>query len=337
MNKCIRCRIIAEAGVNHNGDVALALRLIDAAADAGADAVKFQTFRSHCLVAAHAPKASYQKKNTDTAENQLNMLRKLELSRCSFIRLAQHAARRGITFLSSPFDLPSIEILTEIGLKIWKIPSGEITNLPYLRKIGALGHSIILSTGMSTLKEVAAALDILEKAGTQRSKITLLHCTTEYPTPFSEVNLRAMVTMQDFFPECAGIGYSDHTKGIEVALAAAALGATVIEKHFTLNQNMEGPDHEASLEPHELAAMIRSIRHIEQSLGDGVKQPTPSEIPNIFVTRKSIVAARSIKRGELFTDCNLTTKRPGNGMSPMLWDTVIDTKAPRDFVEDEAL
>lgn len=331
-----RCRIIAEAGVNHNGDESLAMRLVDAAAEAGAHVVKFQTFQSHCVIAASAPKAAYQQVTTGASESQLDMVRKLELPTAAFARLRRQASLRGIGFLSTPFDLPSVDVLAALQLGEWKIPSGEITNLPYLRKIGAFGHHIILSTGMCTLEEVTAALRVLETSGTPSERVTLLHCTTEYPAPYAEVNLRAMLTLKNTFPLCP-VGYSDHTQGIEIALAAVAMGATIIEKHFTLDRNMDGPDHKASLEPLELAALVRGIQHIEAALGDGVKMPTPSEIPNMQVARKSIVAARDIKAGERLTPENLTTKRPGSGMSPMLWDSVMGTPAPRDLAQDEAL
>lgn len=330
------CRIIAEAGVNHNGNLNLALQLVDAAAAAGADIVKFQTFCSQCVISTFAPKAAYQQVTTGADESQLDMVRKLELPPEAFARLAAHAAAKGIGFLSTPFDLPSVDVLATLGLGLWKIPSGEITNLPYLRKIGAFGQAIILSTGMSTVQEVGAALEVLERAGTPRQLVTLLHCTTEYPAPYAEVNLRAMQTLSTAFPQCA-LGYSDHTQGLEVSLAAVALGATVIEKHFTLDRSMEGPDHRASLEPGELAALVHGIRHVEMALGESLKAPTPSEIPNMLVARKSIVAARPIKAGERLTAKNLTTKRPGSGISPMLWDSILDTPAPRDLAEDEAL
>lgn len=326
--------IIAEAGVNHNGDIATALALVDAATDAGADIVKFQTFNAAHVVSSAAPKAAYQKQNTDATESQLDMIRKLELSETMHRALLTHCHKRGIAFLSTPFDMPSVDFLASLGMTTWKIPSGEITNLPYLRKIGALGQKIILSTGMSTLKEVAAALDALKKAGTPHSAVHLLHCTTEYPAPYAEVNLRAMHTLRESFPYCAGVGYSDHTQGIEISLAAVAMGACIIEKHFTLDKNMEGPDHKASLEPHELAALVRGIRHIELALGDGVKAPTPSELDNMLVARKSIVAARNIAKGEMFTEENLTTKRPGTGISPMRWDDIVGTVAKRDFALD---
>jgi N-acetylneuraminate synthase len=330
--------IIAEAGVNHNGDKQLALRLIDAAAEAGADIVKFQTFFAEATTTCLAKKAVYQQKTTScTGENQLAMLRRLELKAEWHPALMARCTERGIRFLSTPFDIPSIELLARFGLQLIKIPSGEMTNLPYLRALGTLQREIILSTGMSTLGEVADALNILECAGTARRKITLLHCTTEYPAPSCEVNLRAMLTMRETFPDIKGVGYSDHTAGIEIAVAAAALGATVIEKHFTLDRNWDGPDHKASLEPGELAALVRAVRNVEAAMGDGVKRPMPSEVPNIPHVRKSITAACPIKAGDLLTEANLATKRPGTGMSPMLWDALIGCAAQRQYAIDEVL
>ena len=329
--------IIAEAGDNHNGSFDLAVRLVDAAVAAGANCVKFQTFKTEEVIARSAPQAEYQKKNTGITESQFDMVKKLELPSEVFFELAEYSRCKGIGFLSTPFDFPSIDLLCRIGLDLFKVSSGEITNLPFLRKIGSLGKKIILSTGMSTLDEVRAALDVLVQCGTPCSDITLLHCTTEYPAPFAEVNLRAMQTMREAFPGIAGIGYSDHTKGIAIPLAASALGACVIEKHFTLDCNMEGPDHKASLEPYELAAMVQGIRQIENAMGDGQKKPTQSEIPNMLVARKSIVAACSIKSGEVFTSHNLTTKRPGSGISPMMWDSIVGTIASKDYHEDDIL
>ena len=328
--------IIAEAGVNHNGIPELAFELVDAAANAGADVVKFQTFHAEAVTAAHAAKAEYQMETTGAGESQLDMIRRLELAPEVFRDLAAHCRTREIEFMSTPFDLASVDFLAAMGMETFKIPSGEITNLPYLRRVGALKHHIILSTGMCTLDDVAAALDVLEAAGTRRNRITLLHCTTEYPAPYGEVNLRAMKTLADAFPGLP-VGYSDHTQGIEIAVAATALGATVIEKHFTLDRNMEGPDHAASLEPSELAHMVSAIRHVAQALGDGVKRPTPSELKNRDIARKSIVAARPVAAGEILSEENLTTKRPGTGLSPMLWDTVIGTPAPRDLQKDDLL
>jgi N,N'-diacetyllegionaminate synthase len=292
--------IIAEAGVNHNGSLELAQKMIDAAVETGADAVKFQTFKAEKIVSRYAPKAKYQKKTTAAGESHLEMIKKLELDAADHQALIDYCKKKNIRFLSSPFDLESIDLLNELGLNIFKIPSGEITNLPYLRKIGALKKEIILSTGMADLGEIEDALDVLIKAGTARKNITVLHCNTEYPTPYEDVNLKAMETMGLAFPGIK-VGYSDHTLGIEVPIAAVAMGATVIEKHFTLDKNMEGPDHKASLEPEELKAMVHAIRNIEKALGNGIKKPSPSELKNMPIARKSIVAARNIRKGELFT------------------------------------
>lgn len=330
-------RIIAEAGVNHNGDPELALRLIDAAAEAGADVVKFQTFCAKALLTAAAPKAAYQQQTTDAAESQFDMIRKLELPADVWRRLTVHCLQKGIAFLSTPFDVDSVDFLRGLGQSVWKIPSGEITNLPYLRHIGELGQEIILSTGMSTLEEVAAALDALEQAGTPPERVTLLHCTTQYPTPFEAVNLRAMDTLRTAFPRCAGVGYSDHTPGTAIPLAAASRGAVVVEKHFTLDRNMEGPDHKASLEPDELREMVDGIRRVEAALGNGVKHPTAVETANLAIVRKSLVAARPIRKGELFSAENMTAKRPGTGISPMRWDEFLGKAATRDYAEDELL
>lgn len=327
--------IIAEAGVNHNGSIELAARLIDVAVDAGADAVKFQTFKAENIISKHAPKANYQKETTDKNESQLEMVRKLELGEAEHKTLIEHCKEKGIMFMSAPFDLESIDLLLELGLEIMKIPSGEITNLPYLRKIGGLGKRIIMSTGMADLKEIEDALNILLQSGTDRTNITILHCNTEYPTPFEDVNLSAMLTIKDALN--VNVGYSDHTLGIEAAIAAAALGADVIEKHFTLDKTMHGPDHKASLEPGELKAMVQAIRNIERSLGDGIKKPSSSEIKNIAVVRKSIVAKKCINKGEVFTTDNITSKRPGTGVNPMEWDNVIGKAAKGDFAEDEMI
>ena len=327
--------IIAEAGVNHNGDLDLARRLIDAAAEAGADWVKFQTFSADRMVTTHAGKADYQTRTTDAAESQYTMIRRLELTRDMHVALIAHCRQRGIQFSSTGFDPQSIDMLAELGLDCFKIPSGEITNLPYLRHVARYGKTVILSTGMATLGEIEAALDVLEHGGTPRSRITVLHCNTEYPTPMVDVNLRAMLAIGDAFG--VAVGYSDHTSGIEIPIAAAALGATVIEKHFTLDRNLPGPDHKASLEPAELKVMVDAIRNIEQALGDGIKRPTASESKNKPIARKSLVAARSIKAGEVFSAANLTVKRPGTGLSPMRWDEVLGRKAPRDFAPDELI
>lgn len=330
-----RVLIIAEAGVNHNGDMALAIRLIEAAARAGADVVKFQTFNAKRLVTVNAAKASYQVQATGGNETQLEMLRRLELTEDMHRELQSHCARAGIEFLSTGFDAESVAMLVGLGVNLFKVPSGEITNLPYLRYIGGLGGRVLLSTGMATLDEVGAALAVVESAGTPRSRITVLHCTTEYPTPMHDVNLLAMLTMRDNFG--VEVGYSDHTKGIEVSIAAVSMGARVIEKHFTLDRNLPGPDHAASLEPDELDALVASIRNIEVALGDGVKRLAGSEAANRLIARKSIVASRGILAGERLSAENLTTKRPGTGISPMAWDDVIGTVALRDFAADELI
>lgn len=333
MEKHRKVFIIAEAGDNHNGNFDLALQLVDKAVEAGADCVKFQTFITENVISKFAEKADYQKENTGTQESQYEMVKKLELSFEQFREIQAYCRKKGILFLSTPFDLDSIDFLQEIEIPFWKIPSGEITNLPYLEKIAETGKDIILSTGMSTMEEIGDAVSVLRKKGA--GEITLLHCNTEYPTPFADVNLRAMKTMADTFG--VSVGYSDHTVGIEIPVAAAAMGAAVIEKHFTLDKNMEGPDHKASLEPEELKQMVSSIRHIEQALGDGIKQPSSSEKKNIDIARKSIVARRDIKKGEVFTEENLYIKRPGNGISPMRWYELIGKRAVRDFKEDELI
>ena len=325
--------IIAEAGVNHNGSFELAKKLVDKAVWAGADCIKFQTFNSKNLVSKNAQKAEYQKKTTDSSESQLDMLKKLELSKEEFVELRDYCNQKGIMFLSTPFDLESIDFLASIGVRTWKIPSGEITNYPFLRAIGKRKESVIMSTGMCTLDEVRDTIKVLKDFGT--TDITLLHCTTEYPAPYDSVNLNAMLTLQNEF--AFKVGYSDHTNGIEIPVAAVAMGATVIEKHFTLDKNMEGPDHKASLEPDELKQMVQSIRNVEAALGDGTKQPSDVEKKNIAIARKSIVAACDIKKGEMFTEENLTAKRPGNGISPMNWAEVLGKIAKRDFSEDELI
>lgn len=330
-----RTLIIAEAGVNHNGDINLAMQLVDAAAEAGADIVKFQTFCADRQVTRIAEKAEYQKKETGITESQYEMLSRLELTESMHHQLISHCAERNIKFLSTGFDIESVDFLANLNQEYFKIPSGEITNLPYLRHIGSLNKAIILSTGMATLGEVEQAIDTLEMAGTSRERMTILHCTTEYPTPMNEVNLRAMLTLQNAFH--VAVGYSDHTEGIEISVAAVAMGATVIEKHFTLDRDLPGPDHGASLEPYELKQMISAIRNIEDAMGDGIKRPTPSEEKNKLVARKSIVASRLIAKGELFTTENLTVKRPGTGISPMKWDEIIGKKASRNFAVDELI
>ena len=325
--------IIAEAGVNHNGDLALAKRLVDVAAGAGADLVKFQTFSAERLVTQSAPKADYQTRTTDGSQSQVAMLRQLELSVEMHEALIAHCHAQGVGFFSTGFDNPSLDYLASLGAERFKIPSGEITNLPYLSHVGTFGKPVILSTGMATLGEIESALEALEAAGTARARITVLHCNTEYPTPMADVNLRAMLSIRDAFG--VAVGYSDHTPGIEVPIAAVALGATVIEKHLTLDRNLPGPDHKASLEPDEFAAMVRAIRNIEQALGDGIKRPSPSEARNRPIARKSLVAARPIHAGEVFTPENVTAKRPGSGISPMRWDEVMGRVAGRDYKADD--
>ncbi len=326
--------IIAEAGVNHNGDFAKAIQLCQIAKDAGCDAVKFQTFTAEAVVTASASKADYQLVTTG-AGTQLDMIRALALPWHNFVELDSACKRLGITFLSTAFDRESLSSLDALGVPTHKIPSGEITNLPYLRQIGGYGKPVILSTGMATLGEIESALAVLESVGTSRDRITVLHCNTEYPTPMSDVNLRAMLAIRNAFG--VAVGYSDHTEGIEVAIAAVALGATVIEKHFTLDRALPGPDHKASLEPDQLKAMVVAIRHIEQAMGDGIKRPSASEAKNISIARRSLVAACGIRAGEPFNALNLAVKRPGIGVSPMRWDEVLGRIAPRDFATDELI
>ncbi len=327
--------IIAEAGVNHNGDLSLARQLIDAAADAGADMVKFQTFSADRLASRVAPLADYQRRDDVDNSSQFELLRKLELDRRMHEALIAHAAARNIRFFSTAFDLESVRLLAELGLDRFKIPSGEITNLPYLKLIAAYQKPIILSTGMATMGEIEAAIGVLEAAGANRESITILHCNTEYPTPMGDVNLRAMCTIGQAFG--VQVGYSDHTSGIEVSIAAVALGASVIEKHFTISRELPGPDHKASLEPNELKAMVAAIRNVEQAMGDGIKRPTLSESKNRSVARKSLVAARPILTGEVFTSENVAVKRPGTGLSPMLWDEICGRIAQRDYQTDELI
>jgi len=327
--------IIAEAGVNHNGCRETAKQLIDVAAESRADLVKFQTFKADTLVSKFTDKAEYQKKFTDKYETSFEMIKKLELDRDTHEDLILHCEKKGISFLSTAFDHASIELLDKLNLPFFKIPSGEITNLPHLRHIGRINKPILMSTGMATLEEVQSALSILLEAGAEKNKITILHCNTEYPTPMQDANLNAMLTIRDKLG--VAVGYSDHTLGIEVPIAAVAMGATVIEKHFTLSRKMEGPDHRASLEPDELTAMVQSIRNIEKAMGNGVKQPSPSEKKNIPTARKSLVAATTIRAGETFTEENMTVKRPGTGISPMLWDEVHGTTAIRDFLADDLI
>lgn len=328
--------IIAEAGVNHNGSIHLAKQLIDVAADAGVDMVKFQTFKTENLVSRTAPKAVYQQKSfPDGDVSQSSMLKKLELSPAQHLELIEYCNCRGVRFFSTAFDLDSIDFLGNLHVGLWKIPSGEITNYPYIKRIASYSEPVILSTGMSTMDEVKEAVQVLLKFGVERSQITILHCNTEYPTPMQDVNLKAMQTLHSEFG--VNIGYSDHTRGIEVPIAAVALGATVIEKHFTLDRTMKGPDHKASLEPGELKSMVRAIRNIEQALGHPDKTVSPSEMKNQSVARKSIVAARTISGGELFTEENLTVKRPGTGLSPMKWEEVIGKVACRPFQPDDLI
>ncbi len=327
--------IIAEAGVNHNGSLELAKKLIDVASDAGADAVKFQTFKAENLVSKNAQKADYQKQTTNSEESQFDMIQKLELDVKTHKILMDYCKEKNIMFLSTPFDHDSIELLNDLGLEIFKIPSGEITNLPYLRHIGKLDKKVILSTGMADIGEIEDAMDILTNAGTKKENIIVLHANTEYPTPYEDVNLKAMVTIGKTFD--VAFGYSDHTLGIEVDIAAVAMGACCIEKHFTLDCTMEGPDHKASLEPDELKAMVKAIRNIELALGNGIKKPSKSESKNISIARKSIVAKVDIKKGEIFSTNNLAVKRPANGINPMRWDEIIGTVATKDYKEDELI
>lgn len=325
--------IIAEAGVNHNGDIKLAKKMVDVAKQAGVDYIKFQTFSPEKLVSKYAQKAKYQKENTNSDESQLKMLQKVALSKSEFKQLKEYCSEVGIGFISTPFDNDSINFLEEFDMDFWKIPSGEITNLPYLEKIANTGRKVIMSTGMCEVEEILNAISVLENNGT--NDIVLLHCNTQYPTPYEDVNLKAMYAIE----KATGkpVGYSDHTQGIEVPIAAVAMGAVVIEKHFTLDKGMDGPDHKASLEPDELTQMVSSIRKIEKALGDGKKEPSESEKENINVARKSIVASKTIKKGTVFSEDNITVKRPGNGISPMRWYEVIGQTAMRDYEEDEMI
>lgn len=328
--------IIAEAGVNHNGSLEMALELVDKAADAGADYVKFQTFKAEKLVSRNAQKAKYQQENTTDKDNtQLAMLKRLELSISEHLILIARCKERGISFLSTAFDMESIDFLHSLGLPLWKIPSGEITNLPYLRRIAGYGGKVIMSTGMSDINDVSNAVDVLVSGGINKSDIVLLHCNTQYPTPMSDVNLLAINELKKL--GCGSVGYSDHTLGIEVPVAAVAMGATVIEKHFTLDKSLPGPDHRASLDPSELKAMVMAIRNIERALGSGSKHITKSESENVAVARKSIVAACDIKAGDVFTEENLTVKRPGTGISPMRWDEILGKTASKDFSVDSLI
>ncbi len=327
--------IIAEAGVNHNGRYDLAVKMIHEAKRAGADYIKFQTAVPELVISTFAPKAEYQKETTGADESQLEMCKAILLPLDDYVKLNEECRRVGIRFMSTPFDLVSIDTLQPLGMDYFKVPSGEITNLPYLRKIAHTGTPVIMSTGMSNLEEIKVALTVLVEGGLSKDNIILLHCNTQYPTPYEDVNLRAMLTLREEFG--VRVGYSDHTKGIEVPIAAVAMGAEVIEKHFTLDCNMEGPDHKASLEPDQLKAMVDAIRHIECALGDGNKRASASETPNMVVARKSIVASRDIRKGEVLSEENITVKRPGNGISPMLWDSVIGSRAVRDFMYDELI
>lgn len=327
--------VIAEAGVNHNGSLDLAMQMVDKAKEAGADYVKFQTGRPELVISRFAEMADYQKKNIGKTESQLDMVRRIMLDGSAFAPLADYCTQVGIKFISTPFDLTSINVLNAIPMDFWKIPSGELTNYPYLVKIARTGMDVVMSTGMCEMDEIEAAVNVLTDNGLKREQIQLLHCNTEYPTPMQDVNLSAMYEMRQRFN--LPVGYSDHTIGIEVPIAAVAMGATIIEKHFTLDKTMEGPDHKASLEPHELKAMVSAIRNIEQAMGGGHKQVSDSERKNIAIARKSIVAARNIKAGEVLTEDNLYVKRPGNGINPMRWPEVIGQKAKRDFQEDELI
>jgi N,N'-diacetyllegionaminate synthase len=329
----VRTQIIAEAGVNHNGDLSMAKQLVHVAADAGADLVKFQTFRTSRNLTADAPKAAYQEASVSLS--QYDMVLGLELSRQDHLELVDECRQCGIEFFSTAFDAESLDLLIDLGFERFKIPSGEITNLPFLRRLGSYGGELIISTGMATIGEIDSALEALVSAGTPRERVTVLHCNTQYPTPMEDVNLRAMLAIRDGLK--VAVGYSDHTLGMEVPIAAVALGATVIEKHFTLDRSLPGPDHQASLEPQELADMVAAIRNIERALGDGIKRPSPSESPNKVVIRKSVVAATAIRSGETFTEENLAVKRPGTGISPMLWDLVVGRSASRDYAPDELI
>ena len=330
-----RTLIIAEVGPNHNGNLKLAYKYIDICKKIGADIVKFQTSVPHLHISKFAEMAKYQIKNCKYKSSQLKMAKKISLPLEDFIKLKKYCLKKKIGFLSTPFDIKSINLLNNIKLKCFKIPSGEITNLPYLREIGRLNKKIIISTGMANIKEVENAIKVLTKSGTSKKKISILHCNTEYPTPYKDVNLKAMKSLEKKIG-CT-VGYSDHTIGIEIPIAAVALGASIIEKHITLNKNMKGPDHRASIEPKDFENMIKGIRIIEKSLGNGIKKPSPSEIKNILIARKSIVASTKIKKGEFFTEKNLTVKRPGTGLSPMMWDKILGKKSRKDYIEDQLI
>ena len=330
-----RTIIIAEAGVNHNGDLNMAKKLIDAAKDAGVDYVKFQTFKTELSITKYAEKADYQLEITEEKESQFEMIKKLELDNNQFIELSKYCKLKKLNFLSTAFDLDSIDFLNKLGIDFFKIPSGEITNYPYLKKIGLIGLPVVMSTGMADLKEIEEAIDVLLKFGLKKNDLTILHCNTEYPTPMEDVNLNAMQTIKNTFK--VKVGYSDHTSGIEIPVAAVAKGATIIEKHFTLSRSLAGPDHQASLEPDELKQMVISIRNVEKAMGDGIKRPSKSEIKNIDVARKSIVAKTKISKGEIFTENNISVKRPGSGISPMKWDEIIGTSSKKDYREDDLI
>jgi N,N'-diacetyllegionaminate synthase len=327
--------IIAEAGVNHNGDIELAKKLIDVAADSGVDYVKFQTFKAELAISKNAEKAEYQKQTTDIGESQFDMIKKLELDKSAHIELIDYCNKKSIKFLSTPFDLESVDLLFDLGIELYKIPSGEITNYPYLKKIASKKLPVIMSTGMANMPEISDALSVLLENGLIKEQITILHANTEYPTPMKDVNLKAMLTIGKTFK--TKFGYSDHTNGIEIPIAAVTLGAFVIEKHFTLDRNMKGPDHKTSLEPNELKAMVIGIRNIEMAMGSGIKKPSSSESKNILIARKSIVANSNIKKGDIFTEENITVKRPGTGISPMRWNEIIGKNASRNFKEEELI
>tara|TARA_B100000676_G_C18052505_1_gene832120 strand:+ start:614 stop:1615 length:1002 start_codon:yes stop_codon:yes gene_type:complete len=333
MNK--KVQIIAEAGVNHNGSISLGKQLIDCAAASGADFVKFQTFKAESLVSKFADKAAYQKKVTNKNESHFEMIKKLELNKSQHIELINYCKSKKIEFLSTAFDLESIDLLKKLKIKIFKIPSGEITNLPYLRQIGSLGQPVIMSTGMADLDEVKAAMDVLIEVGLDKRDLTILHCNTEYPTPINDVNLNAMLTIRDEFN--VRVGYSDHTLGIDIPIAAVAMGARIIEKHFTIDRTLPGPDHSASLEPNELKLMVKKLRKIETALGDGAKLPTGSELKNINIARKSIIAKIPISKGDIFSEDNLTVKRPGSGISPMKWDSLIGKVSKTNYDKDDLI
>ena len=328
--------IIAEAGINHNGSLEKALEMVELASSAGADAVKFQTFKAERLICKQAPKADYQVKKTGQNESQLEMIRKHELGEKEHMEIKRRCEKLGIEFMSTPFDFESVDLLSRLGVKRFKIPSGEVTNLPLLRKVASRGIPVILSTGMSNLSEVAQAIDILCSSGLRRNNLSILHCTSEYPTPYGEVNLNAIRTMSLAFPGI-DVGYSDHTPGIEISIAALAVGAKVIEKHFTLNKSLPGPDHMSSLNPEELRSMVIALRNVEKAMGDGIKRPEASEIKNMPVIRRSIVARKAIPKGEVFTEKNLDVKRPGDGLSPMLWDAILGRLANKDYEPDDLI